>query len=256
MADTAALPVAPPAIVLNVAAPSADGTANVRPADSTASANVLAVPPAAPPRPPSAAPSSALTVLPTGSATPPAPTEVAVNAGVLRADSLFEAGLTDAAIAEYKRAIGRSPMDSDTWYALGETFFELGRTKEAVETYTLALTTIEHAPELRLPFAERLVKAGRKGDAIKVLQRGIEIDPDASEEMKALLGGILMGALDAAAQPDKPAAASVAGPAGKSAGGDKSASTSRRAASRVQNKKKKKLCNLFCPGTFPVAPRK
>ena len=125
-----------------------------------------------------------------------------------------------------------------------------------METYTLALTTIEHAPELRLPFAERLVKAGRKGDAIKVLQRGIEIDPDASEEMKALLGGILMGALDAAAQPDKPASASGAGAAGKSAGGDKSASTSRRAASRVQNKKKKKLCNLFCPGTFPVAPRK
>ena len=52
-----------------------------------------------------------------------------MNAGVLRADSLFEAGQVDAAIAEYKRAIDRSPMDSDTWYALGETFFDLGRTK-------------------------------------------------------------------------------------------------------------------------------
>jgi tetratricopeptide (TPR) repeat protein len=191
-------------------------------------------------------------VQPTGAAT--APAEVPLNPGVLRADSLFEAGKHDLAVAEYKRAIGRNPTDSDTWYALAEAFFELGRTKEGVETYSLALTTIEHAPELRIPFAERLIKAGRKGEAIKVLQRGIEIDPESSEEMKGLLGSVLMGALDAAAQPDAPAGAGAAAGPGRTPAAGKAATAS-RGSTRTANKKRKKLCNLFCPGTFPVTPK-
>lgn len=216
--------------------------------------------------PPAAGSAAALTVQPTGSAAgarpASAPAEAApvevVNLAVQRADSLYQAGQHEAALSEYRRAIAKDPMDSDTWYALAETLHEMGRTKQASETYTLALTTIEHAPELRVPYAEMLIKTGKKAEAIKVLQRGIEIDPDASEEMKALLGGILMGALDAAAQPEGSAGGVASSSAGsavpRSPVAGKAAPA--RSSSRLQNKKKKKLCNLFCPGSFPVAPRK
>jgi tetratricopeptide (TPR) repeat protein len=175
----------------------------------------------------------------------------------------YEQGKTDAALAEYRRGLVNDPMDSDTWFGLAELLHELGRTKQAIDTYTLALTTIEHAPELRLPFAELLLESKKKADAIKVLQKGIELDPDASAEMKSMLGKILVGELDetnvlaaSAAAPD--AASPAATPGAKSttpATTAKSGATASKS-KQLSTKKRKKLCKLFCPGAFtPVAPK-
>jgi tetratricopeptide (TPR) repeat protein len=185
------------------------------------------------------------------------------NPFVQRAVTYYEQGKTDAALAEYRKGLVNDPMDSDTWFGLAELLHELGRTKQAIDTYTLALTTIEHAPELRLPFAELLLESKKKADAIKVLQKGIELDPDASTEMKSMLGKILVGELDetnvlaASAAAAEPAAA-TATPGAKSATPAKPGVTAARptASKQLSTKKRKKLCKLFCPGTFqPIGPK-
>jgi tetratricopeptide (TPR) repeat protein len=158
------------------------------------------------------------------------------NPFVQRAISLYEAGNLEPAIAEYRRGLGNDPLDSDTWYGLAELYHEMGRTRQAVDTYTLALATIEHAPELRLPFADLLLEGKRRTEAIKVLQRGIELDPDASADMRALLGNVLVGVLD-------------------DTGSRSGVATVAKGTRRAPKPKRKKLCKLFCPGTIqPVVP--
>ena len=177
------------------------------------------------------------------------PANELANAFVQRAVSLYEQGKDEAAIVEYKKGLASDATDSDTWYGLAELYRELGRMRQAVETYSTALTTIEHAPELRVPFAQLLMSLHRKTEAIKVLQRGIELDPDASDEMKAVLGNVVLGVLDENGNPkaDADTARGTAAPA-KGASG--------RSRTKVDRKKRKKLCKLFCAGAFdPVAPK-
>ena len=148
----------------------------------------------------------------------------------------------EQALAEYRRGISHDPLDSDTWYGLAETYHALGRDKQALETYALALTMILHAPELRAPYAELLLANRKRDEAIKVLQKGIELDPE-STTLKALLGTTALMSLDdstvaaaaaAAAAPKaelKPAPARAAGAPG---------------AKKPAPVKRKKLCKLFC----------
>jgi tetratricopeptide (TPR) repeat protein len=196
------------------------------------------------PAPRVAAPSVAPTATPAGSAADvAAPQAELANAYVQRAISLYELGRDDEAIAQYRKGIANDPLDSDTWYGLADLLHELGRDKQAIETYTLALTTIEHAPELRLPFAELLMANHRKPEAIKVLQRGIELDPEYSAELKTMLGNVVLGVLD-----DSMPVATVNGSAKVAA--------PVKAKARVDRKKRKKLCKLFCPGTLdPAVPK-
>lgn len=172
------------------------------------------------------------------------------NEYVQRAVSLYEKGQLDAAIAEYRRGIKNDPLDSDTWYGLAELLHEMGHEKQALDTYATALTVIEHAPELRLPYAELLVANKKRDDAMKVLQRGIELDPDFGPELKAMLGSIAVGALD-----DAPAAETKAEHKTLvSASGAKSNAPAAAAATSAKSKakaaavqqKRKKLCRRFC----------
>ena len=103
--------------------------------------------------------------------TPEIPPNELANAFVQRAVSLYEQGKDEAAIVEYKKGLASDATDSDTWYGLAELYRELGRTRQAVETYSTALTTIEHAPELRVPFAQLLMTLHRKTEAIKEIGR-------------------------------------------------------------------------------------
>lgn len=234
----------------------------VAPAPRTDSASRAALPPASTPKTPSPAatsvaqpasvkPLTSPTVVPAGApAAAEAPADDLANAYVQRAVSLYELGKDEAALAEYRRGIAADPLDSDTWYGLADLLHELGRDKQAIETYTLALSTIEHAPELRLPFAELLMANQRKADAIKVLQRGIEIDPNASADLKDMLGKVLYGVLgDSTNVAATPAAVAPVADTLK-----KTPAT--KAKSKTARKKRKPLCNLFCPGTLDaVAPK-
>jgi hypothetical protein len=177
-------------------------------------------------------------------------TELA-NAYVQRADSLYQARKVDAAVAEYRRGLVHDPTDIDTWYGLAELYHSEGRTKQAVDTYTLALSTIEHAPELRVPFATLLLESKRKAEAMKVLQKGIEVDADASAEMKTMLGKIVLGELDETnAGAETPTDAGEAKVADGSKPGVSAAPSTAKAKAKVAPKKRKKLCKLFCPGTI------
>jgi tetratricopeptide (TPR) repeat protein len=160
------------------------------------------------------------------------------NEYVQRASALYEEGKIEPALAEYRRGISHDPLDPDTWYGLAETLHALGREKQALDTYALALTMIVHAPELRAPYAELLIANKKRDEAIKVLQKGIELDPDA-DALKAMLGTTAVMSLDdtsaatptAALKPTTVAAVAAA----KAAPGAKKAPV-----------KKKKLCKLFC----------
>jgi tetratricopeptide (TPR) repeat protein len=160
------------------------------------------------------------------------------NEYVQRASALYEEGKIELALAEYRRGISHDPMDSDTWYNLAETFHALGREKQALDTYAMALTFIAHAPELRAPYAELLLANKKRDEAIKVLQRGIELDPDNSQTLKAMLGTTALLSLDdstvavAAAKPEFTPAVKKAAPA--------------PGAKKAAPVKRKKLCKLFC----------
>jgi Tfp pilus assembly protein PilF len=165
------------------------------------------------------------------------------NEYVQRASALYEEGKIELALAEYRRGISHDPMDSDTWYNLAETFHALGREKQALDTYAMALTFIIHAPELRAPYAELLIANKKRDEAIKVLQRGIELDPDNSETLKAMLGtAALLSLEDSSVTP--PAAKPEFGPIARKA----AAAPGARKAAPV---KRKKLCKLFCSVAKP-----
>jgi predicted Zn-dependent protease len=167
------------------------------------------------------------------------------NEFVQRASALAEAGKTDAAVAELRRGIAKDPLDLDTWYGLAQLYHDLGKDKQALDTYSHALDVIQHAPELRLLYAELLIANRRSADAVKVLQKGIELDPDASADMKAMLGQAALGILD-----DSTNAAAVA--AGKAPAPPTvvAKASARSAKSMASHGKKKKLCKRFCPGSF------
>jgi tetratricopeptide (TPR) repeat protein len=164
------------------------------------------------------------------------------NEYVQRASALYEDGKIEPALAEYRRGISHDPLDPDTWYGLAETLHTLGREKQALDTYALALTMIVHAPELRAPYAELLIANKKRDEAIKVLQKGIELDPDA-DVLKTMLGTTAVMSLDdtsvaaapqATLKPSTVAAVSAAKAPG-APGAKKGAPV-----------KKKKLCKLFC----------
>jgi tetratricopeptide (TPR) repeat protein len=167
------------------------------------------------------------------------------NEYVQRASALAEAGKTDAAIAEYRRGIAKDPLDLDTWYGLAQLYHDLGKDKQALDTYSRALDVIQHAPELRLPYAELLIANRKSAEAVKVLQKGIELDPDASADMKGMLGQAALGILD-----DSTNAAAVA--AGAAAAPPKAvvAKATTSSSKSAPHTKKKKLCKRFCPGSF------
>jgi Flp pilus assembly protein TadD len=174
---------------------------------------------------------------------------------VQRAVSLYEQGNVDAAIAEYKKGIKYDPTDSDTWYGLAELYRELGREKQALDTYATALTVIIHAPELRAPYADLLLANKQKSEAMKVLQKGIEIDPDASAELKAKLGDIALGVLDEPTTAPAPAPVeSLASPTRAAPAATASASKTAKPKPRVN--KRTKLCRRFCAESFRgLAPK-
>ncbi len=162
-----------------------------------------------------------------------------------RAVSLYEKGQVEAALAEYRKGIKNDPLDSDTWYGLAELLHEMGREKQALDTYATALTMIEHAPELRLPYAELLMGNKKRDEAVKVLQRGMELDPEFTNEFKTMLGAIAVGALDQPAETPKADAA---------ASGTRVASATRSAAKgkvkTTVHQKRKRLCRRFCAASL------
>jgi tetratricopeptide (TPR) repeat protein len=180
-------------------------------------------------------------------AAPAAPADSAAgelaNEYVQRASALYDDGKIEQALAEYRRGISHDPMDSDTWYGLAETFHALGREKQALDTYALALTMIVHAPELRAPYAELLLANKKRDEAIKVLQRGIELDPDNSETLKAMLGTTALLSLD-----DSSAAPAASVKSELKALPAKPAPPGAKKAAPV---KRKKLCKLFCSVAKP-----
>lgn len=209
---------------------------------------------------PSGAPSpsgaAAGTALPVGQ--PPTDTAVSLpNAWVQRAVALYLEGKNEPALAEYRKGIANDPTDFYTWFGLAELLHELGREQQAMETYALSLEGIEHAPELRLPYAELLILNKKRAEAIKVLQKGIELDPDASTEMKAMLGKILIGALDSTTVADTRAASptSEITEAATEAKAPIEKGT-KKSKPKAQRRTQKKLCKLFCPGAFDkTAPK-
>ena len=181
---------------------------------------------------------------PANAAASATPSAELANDYVQRADSLYQAGKLEPALAEYRRGISHDPTDSDTWYGLAETLHEVGRDKQALETYALALTMIVHAPELRGPYAQLLLANKKRDEAIKVLQKGIELDPDNSDELKTLLGTAAVASLDIADAPaDSAAPATAAVAAAPKAAAAKSGTAPAKKAAPV---KRKKLCKLFC----------
>ena len=159
-----------------------------------------------------------------------------------RASVLYEAGKVEAALAEYRRGISHDPLDPDTWYGLAETLHTLGREKQALDTYALALTMIVHAPELRAPYAELLIANKKRDEAIKVLQKGIELDPDA-DALKTMLGTAAVMSLD------DTSVAAVAASSGNAALKPTAATAAKTPAAPGAKKvpvKKKNLCKLFC----------
>lgn len=173
-----------------------------------------------------------------------------------RAVTLFEQGKPEAAILEYKKGISHDPLDSDTWFGLANLYHDLGKDKLALETYSKALSYIEHAPELRVPYAELLIDNKKRVEAVKVLKEGITLDPDASAGMKALLGRAAMSELDDAAvtSPGNEDTASESASGGSST---KSASSKKAAPKRkAKAPARKKLCKRFCPGSLDdLAPK-
>jgi tetratricopeptide (TPR) repeat protein len=186
---------------------------------------------------------------------------------VQRAVTLFEEKKIEPALDEYRRGIRKDPLDEDTWYGLAETLHEIGRNKQALETYALALTFITHAPELRAAYAELLISNKRNADAMAVLQKGIEIDPE-NIGLKAALGTAALSALDdsspsptttsakAVAAKTEPAPTPAATGAATAAPGEVTAPTGdAKAAAPTAKKttqvKRKKLCKLFCTVAKP-----
>jgi tetratricopeptide (TPR) repeat protein len=179
-----------------------------------------------------------LNVVPAPAADSAAPEDA--NEYVQRASTLYEEGKIELALAEYRRGISHDPMDSDTWYGLAETLHALGREKQALDTYALALTMIVHAPELRAPYAELLLANKKRDEAIRVLQKGIELDPDNSATLKAMLGTTALLSLDdSSAAPAATATKAELKPAPARAAGAPGAK-------KPAPVKRKKLCKLFC----------
>lgn len=178
------------------------------------------------------------------------------NEYVLRGLTLFEQGKPEAAIKEYLRGIANDPLDLDTWFNLAWTYHELGREKLALDTYAKALGFIEHAPALRVPYAELLYNNKRNIEARQVLKDGIALDPDYSAEMKALLGRIAVAEMNNLATLEESEEPSARAPAGT----NQVAATpgmpmpekgrSPRPTSRQKRDQRKKLCKRFCPGTL------
>jgi tetratricopeptide (TPR) repeat protein len=160
------------------------------------------------------------------------------NEYVQRAAALYDEGKTELALAEYRRGISHDPLDSDTWYGLAEALHALGREKQALDTYALALTMIVHAPELRAPYAELLLANKKRDEAIKVLQKGIELDPDNSETLKTMLGTAALLSLD-----DSTVTSAAPQTVAKPVAAKSAAAPAARKAAPV---KRKKLCKLFC----------
>lgn len=163
-----------------------------------------------------------------------------------RAVSLFEQGKPEAAVIEYRKGLKENPLDSDTWFGLANLYHDLGKDKLALETYAKALTVIDHAPELRVPYAELLLDMKKKAEAVKVLKEGIALDPDAAGGMRALLGQAVLDDDTTVSDSSKEGGTVISEP--------------RKKASKPRSKPKptqrKKLCKRFCPGSLEdVAPK-
>lgn len=170
-----------------------------------------------------------------------------------RAVSLFEQGKPEAAILEYRKGLKENPLDSDTWFGLANLYHDLGKDKLALETYAKALTVIDHAPELRVPYAELLLDMKKKAEAVKVLKEGIALDPDAAGGMRALLGQAVLDDDTSASDSSKEGGASSAA---DGAGSSEPRKKSTKPKSKPKPTQRKKLCKRFCPGSLEdVAPK-
>lgn len=235
------------------------------PGDSTKALTSPAVtPPAATapaattaPAPAAAAPSTASAAInvpmPVVTAPPPVDTLPDANAHVQAASRMLEQGKVGAAVGELLQGVREDPTDIDTWVSLGDIYRQTGKTKLALETYAKALNVVSGAAnELRVPYAELLYRSKKKEQAIEVLKKGIELDPDVSSDLKSLLGRIIIDDMSVGESTD-----AVASDAPEPSKTEKVAAApkAKSATPKISVKKKKRLCKLFCPEDLKV-PKK
>lgn len=189
--------------------------------------------------------------MPVVTAPPPVDTLPDANAHVQAASRMLEQGKVGAAVGELLQGVREDPTDIDTWVSLGDIYRQTGKTKLALETYAKALNVVSGAAnELRVPYAELLYRSRKKDQAIEVLKKGIELDPDVSADLKSLLGRIIIDDMSVGDTGD-----AVASDAPEPSKTEKAATKAKSASPKISMKKKKRLCKLFCPEDLKV-PKK
>jgi cytochrome c-type biogenesis protein CcmH len=94
-----------------------------------------------------------------------------------------------AAIEEVKGKLKRDPSDLDRWAAIGEAYEKLGRPREAVETFRIAVGIAPEDSSLKAALAEALIAAngGAVGEEAKQIFSAIPPDADARPEARYYL---------------------------------------------------------------------
>ncbi|HTJ62557.1 MAG TPA: c-type cytochrome biogenesis protein CcmI [Alphaproteobacteria bacterium] len=94
-----------------------------------------------------------------------------------------------AAIEQVKSKLKRDPSDLDRWAAIGEAYEKLGRPRDAVETFRIAVGIAPEDSTLKAALAEALIAAngGAVGEEAKQIFSAIPPDADARPEARFYL---------------------------------------------------------------------
>lgn len=87
----------------------------------------------------------------------------------------------DAAITALSQRLARDGSDAEGWVLLARSYFQVGRTSDALEAYRKATTLQADNPDLWVEYANTLATAsGRQlaGEPEQLVQRALQLDPD------------------------------------------------------------------------------
>ncbi len=94
-----------------------------------------------------------------------------------------------AAIEEVKGKLKRDPADLERWTAIGEAYEKLGRPRDAIDTFRIAIGIAPEDSSLKAALAEALIAAngGAVGEEAKQIFTAIPADADARPEARFYL---------------------------------------------------------------------
>jgi tetratricopeptide (TPR) repeat protein len=101
------------------------------------------------------------------------------EAAAEKAQQFFEAGQWDQALAALDLALSVNPQQSDWHYGKGMTLDAMQRYDEAAQAFEQVVKIRGELPEVMLPLGVDLVRSGQAQRGVEVLERVLELNPEA-----------------------------------------------------------------------------